>query len=121
MIVDETGMRLSPSKLEVTTDMPVPVNVEELGFPCKGTGYFCDFVSRYSAIAALLGDLQRNKLFVSDHACKMFIECDYPQLIQFGNSKNSPSNPTVLAFPSCNDPLKLHKDASVVEAGAALA
>lgn len=60
MVVDATGMKLATSKLEVITNAPEPITVEEL-HPFLGiAGYPGNSVSRFSIVAAPLMDSLRN-------------------------------------------------------------
>ena len=65
MIIDSTGIRQAPSKLEAIEKMPPPSNVEELRGFLGMSGYLRQFIQNYSIFAAPLTDLLRNKEFAS--------------------------------------------------------
>ena len=60
MVIDSTGMRPAPSKIEAVAKMPRPTKIEELR-PFLGlTSYLRQFVENYSTIASPLTDILRN-------------------------------------------------------------
>lgn len=63
MIVDELGMRPSPSKMNAIANVPVPIKIEELCSFLGLTGYIRNFVARYSNLLAPLANFLRNKAF----------------------------------------------------------
>ena len=59
MIIDSTGIRPSPSKLEAIEEMPPPSNIEDLRTFLGMTGYLRQFIQNYNITAAPLTYLQQ--------------------------------------------------------------
>ena len=120
MVVDSTGIRPAPSKLEAVINMPCPTNVEELRAFLGLTGYLRQFVEKHSIIAAPLTNILRNKDFASKRARKSVIPWEQEQEQAFAQLKQALTSPKVLAFPNWGYTFTLHTDASSTGAGAAL-
>ena len=69
MIIDSTGIRPAPSKLEAIEKIPPPSNIEELRAFLGMTGYW-QFIRNYSITAAPRTSLLRNKKIASKKAGK---------------------------------------------------
>ena len=120
MIIDSTGIRPAPSKLEAIEKMPPPSNVEELQAFLGMTGYLRQFIQNYSITAAPLTDLLRNKEFASKKARKFPIAWGDKEAEAFRQLKQTLTSPTVLAFPDWNSTFIVQTDASSAGAGAVL-
>ena len=120
MVVDSTGIRPAPSKLEAVINMPCPTNVEELRAFLGLTGYLRQFVEKHSIIAAPLTNILRNKDFASKRARKSVIPWEQEQEQAFAQLKQALTSPKVLAFPDWGYTFTLHTDASSTGAEAAL-
>ena len=118
MIIDSTGIRPAPSKLEAFEKMPPPSNVEELRAFLGMTGYLRQFIQNYSITAAPLTNLLKNKEFASKKARKFPIACGDKETEASRRSKQTLTSPTVLAFPDWNSTFIVQTDASSAGAGA---
>lgn len=70
MIVDDTGIKTSPSKLDAIANMPEPTNFEQPRPFRVLTGYLRNFLSESNIIVATLTNLLGNKTLASEHATK---------------------------------------------------
>ena len=104
MVVDSTGIRPAPSKLEAVINMPRPTNVEELRAFLGLTGYLRQFVEKHSIIAAPLTNILRNKDFASKRARKSVIPWEQDQEQAFVQLKQALTSPKDLAFPDWGTP-----------------
>lgn len=120
MIIDATGIRPAPAKMEAIANMPRPCTVEELRTFQGLTGYLRQFVPNYSLVAAPLTDLLRNKEYASKRARKMVIAWGVAEEKAFQSLRTTLASPTVLAFPDLENTFELHTDASTVGVGAVL-
>ena len=120
MIIDCTGMRPAPSKLDAIARMPCPRTVEDLRTFLGLTGYLRQFVPNYSLTAAPLTDILRNKTFASKQARKLSIPWEAEHDEAFRSLRATLASPSVLAFPDPNRTFELHTDASTIGAGAVL-
>lgn len=93
MIVGDTIMRPSLSKLDAIADMPAPSNV-------KKVRYLPSFFPRGIKVAALLTNLLRSKAFVSKRASNIPTGWGYAKYIASHSLRNTQSNSTVRVFPS---------------------
>ena len=120
MIIDSTGIRPSPSKLQAIAEMSRPQTVEELRTFLGMTGYLRQFVPLYSVTAAPLTNILRHKEFASKRARKCKIPWGEEEDQAFRQLRESLASPLVLAFPDLNSTFELHTDASTIGAGATL-
>ena len=120
MIIDSTGIRPAPSKLEAIEKMSPPSNVEELRAFLGMTGYLRQFIQNYSITAAPLTYLLRNKEFASKKVRKFPIAWGDKEAEAFRRLKQTLTSPTVLAFPDWNSTFIVQTDASSAGAGAVL-
>ena len=98
MVIDCTGIRPAPSKLEAVSKMPRPRTVGELRAFLGLTGYLRQFVPKYSLVAAPLTDLLRNKASATKRARKTQIEWGDAKQQSFVQMKAALASPEVLAF-----------------------
>ena len=103
MIIDSTGSRPPPSKLEAIEKMPPPLNVEELRVFLVMIGYLRQFVRNYSIISVSLNDILRNKEFASKKAHKFPIAWGGEEAGPFHSLKIKLTSPAVLALPDWNN------------------
>lgn len=120
MIIDSTGLRPAPSKLEAIANMPRSQTVEDLRTFLGLTGYLRQFVRDYSIVTAPLTNILRNKDFASKRARKLPISWGHDEENAFQAVRSALASPTVLAFPDPNNLFELHTDASTIGAGATL-
>lgn len=120
MVIDSTGIRSAPSKMEAITNMPRPRTVEELRTFLGMIGYLRQFVPNYSIVAAPLTDILRTKEYASKRARKLVIAWGVDGERAFQSLRTSLASPTVLDFPDLENTFELHTDASEIGVGAVL-
>lgn len=120
MIVDDTGIKPSLSKLETIAIIPIHTNVKQPGSFLGLTGYLCNCVKDYSNIAASLTFRLRTMPMSPKRARKMSIECRGKHQMTFDLLKLRLAKPLMLVLPSWSDPFTLEIDAGVVGAGTIL-
>ena len=120
MIIDSSGIRPSPSKVEAIEKMPPPSNVEELRAFLGMIGYMRQSIRNYSITAAPLADLLRVKEFASNTACKSPIAWRSREAGDFHLLKKILISPAVLAFSDWNNTFIAQTDASSAGAEAVL-
>lgn len=74
MILEDTGIRGSQSKLNSVADMPAPTEMEKLRSFIGMTGYLRNFVTNKSNISTPPTNLLRSKAFASKPVHKSIFE-----------------------------------------------
>ena len=120
MMIDSTGIRSSPSKLEAIEKMPPPLDVEELRAFLGITGYLRQFIRNCSITAASLTDLLKNKEFASKKARKFPIAWGGREAGAFHSLKKKLTSPSVLALPDWNNTFVVQTEANSAGVGAVL-
>ena len=120
MMIDSSGIRPSPSKVEAIEKMPPPSNVEELRAFLGMIGYMRQSIRNYSIYAAPLTDLLRIKEFASNKACKSPIDWRSGEAGDLYLLKKALISPAVLAFSNWNNTFIVQTDARYAGAEAAL-
>lgn len=120
MVIDRTGIRPAPSKMDAIVNMPRPSTVEGLRTFLGMTGYLRQSVPNYSLVDAPLTDLLRNKEYATKRARKIVVPWGDAEEKAFQSLRSTLASPTVLAFPDLENVFELHTDASTVGVGAVL-
>lgn len=100
IVIDSTGVRPWPNKMEAIAEMPRHRNVEELRAFLSMTGHLRRHIERYSVVAAPLTGVLRKKTFASKRARKLPIDWGEEQEKAFVRLEGALLSPLVHTFPS---------------------
>ncbi|CAB1099388.1 unnamed protein product [Ectocarpus sp. CCAP 1310/34] len=120
VMVGRDGTRPAPSKVKAVQEMELPSTVGELRSFLGLANYLRGFVPNFSAIAAPLSDILRNKEFSSKRARNKRVVMGPPQIEAYMKLVEKLTTYPVLVLPNWLEPFTLHTDASLIAAGSVL-
>ena len=118
MIIDRSGIRPTPSKIETITQLPQPSTLEEVRVLLGMTVYLRKFVPNYSSVLAPISDLLCDSRFRSKEARRLNVPWGQARTEAIKTFVSLLTSPPILALPIWNKRFPLHTDASETGAGA---